>query len=126
MPTASIGPPPTLPTALPLWATFPRPVWNDTPLVNGFSGGGGGASILFPKPYWQTGPGVPDDKARDVPDISLSASAEHVGYQVFVYGDLYSVGGTSASAPSLAGVVALLNQYLVSKSVREPLRQASV
>ena len=96
---------------------IPETVWNDTPLVNGFSGGGGGASILFPKPYWQTGPGVPDDKARDVPDISLSASAEHVGYQVFVYGDLYSVGGTSASAPSLAGVVALLNQYLTSKSV---------
>jgi hypothetical protein len=97
-------------------AAFPD-VWNDTPLVNGFSGGGGGASILFPKPYWQTGPGVPDDKARDVPDISLSASAEHVGYQVYVYGDLYAVGGTSASAPSLAGVVALLNQHLVSKSV---------
>ena len=96
---------------------IPETVWNDTPLINGFSGGGGGASILFPKPYWQTGPGVPDDKARDVPDISLSASAEHVGYQVYVYGDLYAVGGTSASAPSLAGVVALLNQHLVSKSV---------
>ena len=96
---------------------IPETVWNDTPLVNGFSGGGGGASILFPKPYWQTGPGVPDDKARDVPDISLSASAEHVGYQVYVYGDFYSVGGTSASAPSLAGVVAVLNQYLTSKSV---------
>ena len=40
-----------------------------------------------------------------------------MGYQVFVYGALYSIGGTSASAPSLAGVVALLNQYLVSKSV---------
>ena len=96
---------------------IPETVWNDTPLVNGFSGGGGGASILFPKPFWQTGPGVPDDKARDIPDISLSASADHVGYQVFVYGDLYTVGGTSASAPSLAGVVALLNQYLASKSV---------
>ena len=60
---------------------------------------------------------MPDDKARDVPDISLAASANHVGYQVFVYGGLYAVGGTSASAPSLAGVVALLNQYLTSKSV---------
>src|SRR4029077_13397936 len=34
----------------------------------------------------------------------------------FVYGALYSIGGTSAGAPSLAGVVALLNQYLNSKS----------
>ena len=95
---------------------IPETVWNDTPL-GGFSGGGGGASILFPKPYWQTGPGVPDDKARDVPDVSLSASANHVGYQLFVFGGLFTVGGTSAGAPSMAGVVALLNQYLTSKSV---------
>ena len=96
---------------------IPETVWNDTPSVGGFSAGGGGASILFPKPYWQTGPGVPDDKARDVPDVSLSASPNHVGYQVYLYGALYSVGGTSAGAPSMAGVVALLNQYLTSKSI---------
>ncbi|MCX6629410.1 MAG: protease pro-enzyme activation domain-containing protein [Candidatus Solibacter sp.] len=96
---------------------IPETVWNDTPSVNGFSAGGGGASLLFPKPYWQSGPGVPDDKARDVPDVSLTASADHVGYQIYVYGAFYSVGGTSASAPSMAGVVALLNQYLTSKSI---------
>jgi uncharacterized protein (TIGR03437 family) len=96
---------------------IPETVWNDTPFVGGFSAAGGGASILFPKPYWQTGPGVPDDKARDIPDVSLAASPNHAGYQVYVYGDLYVVGGTSASAPSMAGVVALLNQYLMSKSI---------
>ena len=96
---------------------IPETVWNDTPFVGGFSAAGGGASILFPKPYWQTGPGVPDDKARDIPDVSLAASPNHAGYQIYVYGDLYLVGGTSASAPSMAGVVALLNQYLMSKSI---------
>jgi uncharacterized protein (TIGR03437 family) len=96
---------------------IPETVWNDTPSVGGFSAGAGGASILFPKPYWQTGPGVPDDKARDVPDVSLTASANHVGYQLYLYGALYTVGGTSAGAPSLAGVVALLNHYLTSKSI---------
>jgi uncharacterized protein (TIGR03437 family) len=96
---------------------IPEAVWNDTPFIGGFSAGGGGASILFPKPYWQTGPGVPNDKARDIPDVSLAASPNHAGYQVYVYGALYLVGGTSASAPSMAGVVALLNQYLVSKSI---------
>ena len=96
---------------------IPEAVWNDTPYVGGFSAGGGGASILFPKPYWQTGPGVPDDKARDIPDISLAASPNHAGYQVYVYGGLYLVGGTSASTPSMAGIVALLNHYLVSKSI---------
>jgi uncharacterized protein (TIGR03437 family) len=96
---------------------IPETVWNDTPLVNGFHAGGGGASILFPKPYWQTGPGVPNDNARDIPDISLTASANHVGYQIYLYGAIYTVGGTSAGAPALAGVVALLNHYLTSKSI---------
>ena len=95
---------------------IPEAVWNDTPYPNGFSAGGGGASNLFQKPYWQTGPGVPADNTRFVPDISLAASPNNAGYQVYVYGALYSIGGTSASAPSLAGVVALLNQYLSSKS----------
>src|ERR1019366_6311531 len=61
---------------------IPETVWNDTPRVNGFSAGGGGASILFPKPYWQTGPGVPNDKARDIPDISLTASANNVFHDI--------------------------------------------
>ncbi|MEO8369031.1 MAG: protease pro-enzyme activation domain-containing protein [Candidatus Solibacter sp.] len=94
---------------------IPESVWNDTEFTNGFSAGGGGLSILFPKPWWQSGPGVPADKWRASPDISLAASPNHGGYQFVVYGGLYTVGGTSASAPSLAGVMALLNQYLTSK-----------
>ena len=99
---------------------IPETVWNDTPLPAGFDAAGGGASILFPKPYWQTGPGVPNDKARDTPDVSLAASPTHAGYQFFLYGGLYIVGGTSASAPSMAGIVALLNQYLASKPGAAP------
>jgi uncharacterized protein (TIGR03437 family) len=96
---------------------IPETVWNDTPFVGGFSAAGGGASILFPKPYWQTGPGVPSDNARDIPDISLAASPNHAGYQVYLYGTLYIFGGTSAPTPAMAGIVALLNHYLTSKSV---------
>lgn len=101
---------------------IPETVWNDTSVyssfgIGGFSGAGGGASILFPKPYWQAGPGVPDDKARDIPDVSLAASANHAGYQVYLFGGIEIIGGTSASAPVMAGVVALLNQYLTSKSI---------
>src|SRR5207248_6025084 len=79
---------------------------------------GGGASILFPKPSWQTGPGVPDDKARNVPDVSL-ASAGHDGYYVIDSGLAISVSGTSAAAPSFAGIIALLNQYIVSSGIQE-------
>ncbi|MEO8597703.1 MAG: protease pro-enzyme activation domain-containing protein [Candidatus Solibacter sp.] len=94
---------------------IPEAVWNDTEFINGFSAGGGGASILFPRPYWQTGPGATTGLMRTTPDVSLAASPNHAGYLVVLYGGLYTVGGTSASSPAMAGVVALLNQYLLSK-----------
>jgi subtilase family serine protease len=75
---------------------------------------GGGASRLFSKPAWQTGLGVPNDSARDVPDISLSA-AGHDPYLIYYEGLLYSIAGTSCSAPSMAGIVALLNQYQIKQ-----------
>ncbi len=78
----------------------------------GWSGSGGGASRYYPKPVWQSGVGVPADGARDVPDISLSAST-YDPYMVYS-GGWWLVGGTSASSPSFAGIVALLNHYLTS------------
>ena len=47
----------------------------DAQLLNA-TGGTGGASTLYTKPAWQTGTGVPADGKRDVPDVSLFASAE--------------------------------------------------
>ena len=93
--------------------------WNDTGSV--LSAGGGGRSIYFPKPVWQVAPGVPNDQARDVPDISLSASSQHDGYLTCSLGScvtgfraldgaLNVAGGTSAAAPAFAGIVAILNQ----------------
>ncbi len=77
-------------------------------------------SSHYPKPTWQNGPGVPNDSARDLPDLALS-SAAHDGYVLCFQGscsvnpangnfDFYVVGGTSLAAPSFAGVVALVNQ----------------
>jgi uncharacterized protein (TIGR03437 family) len=91
---------------------IPEVAWNDTG-AGGLLASGGGASLYFSKPAWQVGPGVPADGARDVPDISFSASGNHDPYMV-VNSNGFRSGGTSASAPSFAGVVALLNQYLVS------------
>jgi hypothetical protein len=87
--------------------------WNDSSLGQGIAAGGGGASAAFSKPWWQTGPGVPDDKARDVPDVALSASGAHDGYLIYANGSLMAVGGTSAASPSFAGIVTLLNHYLI-------------
>ena len=94
---------------------LPEKAWNDTALGHGIAAGGGGASALFTKPWWQSGPGVPSDGARDVPDIALSASGAHDAYLIYANGALMAVGGTSAASPSFAGIVTLLNHYLVTK-----------
>ncbi|MBV9340179.1 MAG: hypothetical protein JO159_04730, partial [Acidobacteria bacterium] len=102
---------------------IPEMVWND-PVVSGstaFSATGGGASTIFSKPAWQTGPGVPNDNARDVPDVAVSASPNHDPYLICTQGrctngfrdsgnNLSGVGGTSAGAPTFAGIMAIINQ----------------
>lgn len=101
---------------------IPEVVWNESNST-GLSAGGGGASAYFAKPAWQVGAGVPQDNVRDVPDISLNAAASHDGYLFCSQGsctngfrnsagNLNVVGGTSAVAPSLAGIFALLEQQL--------------
>ena len=96
---------------------IPETSWNDVSSGN-LSASGGGASTVFPKPSWQTGAGVPNDNARDVPDIALSASAGHVAYLVYQNGNLQAFGGTSAPTPAFAGIVALLNQYQVANGLQ--------
>lgn len=110
---------------------IPETSWNDTAADPTISASGGGASIYFDKPYWQAAPGVPGDNKRDVPDISVTASADHDGYlfcsedgagtvQTCANGfrdnrstpSFAVVGGTSAGAPTLAGIMALFNQSL--------------
>ena len=93
---------------------IPERVWNDTPLGFGFAAGGGGTSVFFPRPIWQTGPGVPNNGFRNVPDVSIASSADHDGYSVYTSGKLQVYGGTSMAAPTMAGIVTLLNQYVVS------------
>lgn len=96
---------------------IPEMVWNDSTPDNP-AAGGGGASAIFTKPSWQTGAGVPNDNARDVPDLSLSASPEHDGFMVYTGGQQQIYGGTSVASPSFAGIATLLNQYLVSNGVQ--------
>ena len=91
---------------------IPEMAWNQSGSVSGGSqlwATGGGASVLYAKPSWQSGPGVPADGKRDVPDISLAAST-HDGFLVVENGSLYVIGGTSASSPSFAGIMAIVNQ----------------
>jgi subtilase family serine protease len=91
---------------------IPEIVWNQSGSVSGGSGlwaGGGGVSAYYAKPSWQAGLGVPSDGKRDVPDVSLAAST-HDGYLIVENNTLYLIGGTSASSPSFAGIMAIVNQ----------------
>ena len=97
---------------------IPEVPWNDSVDDLALVAAGGGPSAYFSKPGWQAGPGVPNDNARDVPDISFAASANHDGYLVVTFGQVAAFGGTSAPTPVFAGIVALLNQYLVSKGAQ--------
>ena len=96
---------------------IPEMVWNDSTSGDP-AAGGGGASVIFSKPSWQTGAGVPNDKARDVPDVSLASSADHDGYMIYSNGKLQIYGGTSVASPSFAGIATLLNQYLVNSGTQ--------
>ena len=98
---------------------IPEMAWNDSSFDGVLSATGGGTSIFFPRPSWQTAPGVPNDGARHVPDLSLSASADHDGYYFYSQGSPATVGGTSASTPTMAAIFALLNQYLVANGIQQ-------
>jgi subtilase family serine protease len=77
----------------------------------------------YPKPAWQTGAGVPSDNVRDLPDVSLfAANGDNNSFYPICATDgdcqtagigsnlvqIYGVGGTSASSPAFAGIMALV------------------
>jgi hypothetical protein len=116
MPDANVYFPPPSYTAS---AYVPESTWNDfdNPEDGRPLAGGGGVSINFTKPAWQTGPGVPADGARDVPDVSLVAG-DDLAYMVCetdaggncAQGDAIGLIGTSLSNQVWAGIQALVNQ----------------
>jgi len=100
----------------------PETVWNDTRVEDQYAATGGGVSVYFTQPPWQNG-FAPADGMRHVPDLAFNSS--NFFDPMFFYssdsGSGYSgpgaIGGTSCAAPTMAGVVALLNQYLLSQGV---------
>jgi kumamolisin len=84
-------------------------VWNDGP----GSGTGGGVSDITPAPAWQAGK-VPTSinpghfAGRAIPDVAADADP-NTGYLVMSGGQLQIVGGTSASAPLWASLIARIN-----------------
>ncbi len=88
---------------------------------------GGGKSSVFPKPSWQKGVGVPDDRVRDIPDIALGADGKAPGFFIASCKELPCAipdtvkacpdkgkvcfgagGGTSIASPMWAGLSRLI------------------
>lgn len=105
-------------------------VWNDVP-HGGV--GGGGISIVFSRPAYQSAIAactpvgtlpLPVTNMRQLPDISVSAGGGALPYFIECTGDnstmdcsgtggspqVIPITGTSASSPSFAGLVGLMNQ----------------
>ena len=124
---------------------IPEEPWNDSTSVNGaladnvplsdpnIIGGGGGASAVYSKPAFQTGL-TPQDGARDLPDVSFLAANGLYGAswayceiadgstdcavtngQLTATSTVHGAGGTSASTPAFAGMLALLVQSTGSR-----------
>ena len=74
---------------------------------------GGGVSEKFPRPDWQSAVPVPSrdngGTGRGLPDVVASADPE-IGVEIIVHGKATTVGGTSASVPLVAGLIALIDQ----------------
>jgi uncharacterized protein (TIGR03437 family) len=94
---------------------IPETAWNESG-SQGLAASGGGFSLVYPQPTWQTGPGLPSGNARAVPDVALAASL-HDGHAIISGGQKLVVGGTSAAAPVFAGMIALLNQKEASNGL---------
>jgi hypothetical protein len=109
---------------------IPEGAWNEpinvfnTPNTVEVAASGGGVSGFIATPSWQTGTGVPTTRSgRYTPDIAFSAAghdgyfgclnAAEVGGECVGSSFYFAVfSGTSAAAPSMAGVAALLDQKL--------------
>ncbi|HEX5230029.1 MAG TPA: protease pro-enzyme activation domain-containing protein [Bryobacteraceae bacterium] len=91
---------------------IPEAVWDEHSGLNApaISEGGGGYSVFFQRPAWQTGAGTTGGM-RGVPDVSLTAAVYEDPYYVIESGEVHKIGGTSASAPVFAGIILLLNQF---------------
>ncbi|HLX00138.1 MAG TPA: protease pro-enzyme activation domain-containing protein [Candidatus Acidoferrales bacterium] len=99
---------------------------------------GGVCTQAYSKPPWQVATGVPNDSVRDLPDASLFAAPGTVSNSFYAICEadfnpgvpsctnapgavFIPVGGTSASTPAFAGILALVNQAMVTagKSPRQ-------
>ncbi len=113
-----LAPTSTNPIAYAPSATNTEPLWSE---CNIFGGGncvtGGGTSNFFPAPSWQAGQRTVNGGMRSIPDLSWDAAVNGgvlvyiTAYPTAIRPGWHITGGTSASSPQMAGVIALANEW---------------
>ena len=105
---------------------------------------GSSCTGFYPRPAWQKGPAVTTTLAtqaagpRNVPDVALFAAAGSGSNSFYpicesdlnvnnapcsAINDFQGVGGTSSSSPAFAGIMAMVNQYMLS--LGKPAKQGN-
>jgi tripeptidyl-peptidase-1 len=113
---------PAFPASCPYVTTIGGTVKTNPEVAVDFTGGG--FSNYFPRPDYQkdavsgflsglgdTYDGLYNATGRAYPDIAAQGS----GFRVVIGGRVQSVGGTSASCPTVAAIISLLNDYSISQ-----------
>lgn len=90
---------------------IPEIGWTSAQLV---LAGGGGSSQVFALPGYQSDFQLAGASGRQLPDVSFAASPDVAPYAILFNGQQELVGGTSMSTPLFAGIVALVNAYLLN------------
>src|SRR4051794_22742086 len=106
--------------------------WNDTAYPAPYTttaGGGGGSSAFEVRPWWQPAQSFATSGTRMVPDIAAFADASP-GYPIVCSSGVQGckgsdqsiafVGGSSAAAPLVAGMIALWNQQAHDQGLPRP------
>jgi hypothetical protein len=121
---------PNLPNHGSALSYIPENVWNESctalsatcPAIGLWSSGGGQSIAFTTAPPWQAGvTGLPASHPRLVPDVALTA-ADHDGYVLCIDASCQSnpaqfaiASGTSASAQSFGGIMALVVQKMAGR-----------
>jgi kumamolisin len=96
--------------------------WNDNQTF--YYVGGGGVSVFFPLPSYQSSSNVPHTlttaftgtlggaQGAGSPDLAANAAGDNSPINIYFNGSIVPGGGTSQSSPLMAGIFARVNAYL--------------